>query len=104
MTKRIALDDDTYVILKSVAQANGRTIVGQLRYTFKDSSILPASSASSASQVTANNGGHKMYIEKPKTEAQLKIQELAKKLDELDEGSDEYLDVLDEIAKLQKTY
>lgn len=85
MTHTISVDDATFVTLKKLADKNGRTIVGQLRWLLNGQETIT---------VSDNNGGG--------IHESSEFQQLYNKLQYLDEESPEYNETLSKISKLQK--
>lgn len=95
MSHVISVDNDTYDTLKRLAKDNERTMIGQIRYMMKI--LTPV-----ASQVVVGEQKTISVEKKHNNEKQDKIQQLAKKLNEIDEESEEYDAILTEIRELQK--
>lgn len=88
MTKRIAVDDATFATLKRLANKNGRTIVGQLRWLLgeQDATFRAA----------------RPYAIDASDDESSEFKRLFNKLQYLDEESPEYEETLSKISKLQK--
>ena len=94
MVKRIAVDDVTFVTLKNLANKNGRTIVGQLRWLLdRQEPIFRA--ADPYTFAPSGNDGDDMSESS-------EFQQLYDRLQYLDEDSPEYEETLLKLSKLQK--
>lgn len=89
--KHIAIDYDTYIKLKESAQNNGRTIVGEIRYLIRTNTNAAASYLDSTSISP---------FEKPKSEKQIRLQQMQNRLECFEEDSPEYQEALAEIEQL----
>ena len=93
--KHVAIDIDTYTKLKEDAKNNGRTIVGEIRY------LLQSKIGDAPSYLDEEEGEntHNMF-KKPKSEKQVRLQQMQNRLQYFDEGSEEYQEALEEIQQL----
>ena len=94
MVKRIAVDDATFATLKNLANKNGRTIVGQLRWLLDRQEFI-FRVADPYTLAPSGNDGVDMSESS-------EFQQLYDKLQYLDEDSPEYEETLLKLSKLQK--
>lgn len=91
MTHTIAVDNDTYATLKNLAESEGRTIVGQLRFILRD---------------FFENGEEGETLKSDEqlspTKNTSELQQLVDRLQYFDEGTPEYQETLSMIKELQK--
>lgn len=100
MSKTIVVDDLTHKTLKELARANGRTIVGQLRFSLRNA----------AENLTEDTDADLGNQEKPMSETERRLKELSDKVRAIDdytrvhggEEPDEYYEMTNEIMVLQK--
>lgn len=90
MTKRIAVDDVTFVTLKKLANKNGRTIVGQLRWLLNEQEVTPKAVKPHTLAPSGNE-------DEPS-----ELQQMVNRLKYFEEGSPEYEEALSKISELQK--
>ncbi len=95
MSRTITIDDATYNTLKAQADYWCRTLSGQLRFIM--SQYVGNDTSTPVDQAKCINSGSRV-----RTQKEMKIQELLGRLEELDEESDEYKDLLLQITQLQK--
>lgn len=94
--KRIAIDDGTYGTLRALADENGRTIVGQLRWLL-NSKWSATTTVDNSQRTTA-----KPSDEGKSEEEESELQAMINRLKYFEEGSPEYDAALDRISELQK--
>ena len=100
MSKTIVVDDLTHRTLKELARANGRTIVGQLRFSLRNA----------AEKLTEDTAADRNDQEGPMSETERRLKELSDKVRAIDdytrihggEEPDEYYEMTNEIMELQK--
>lgn len=91
MTHTIAVDDVTYDTLRTGAEENGRTLVGQLRW------LLGVQKPIEKKQNYVINGDAE-----PRPSNQAELQQLLDRLQYFDEDTPEYQETLSRIKKFQK--
>lgn len=94
MIKRIAVDNDTFVTLKKLADKNGRTIVGQLRWFLNEQEAI--SRAVDTNTLPSSDNGSE------DTDEPSELQQMANRLQYFEEGSPEYEEAVAKISELQK--
>lgn len=103
MSKTIVVDDLTHRTLKELARANGRTIVGQLRFSLRNAKENLTEGDTAADSDLGNQ-------EKPMSETERRLKELSDKVRAIDdytrvhggEEPEEYYEMTNEIMVLQK--
>lgn len=94
MTHTISVDDVTFVTLKKLANKNGRTIVGQLRWFLNEQEAAPKAVKPHAF-APSDNGGED--ADEPS-----ELQQMVNRLKYFEEGSPEYEEAIVKISELQK--
>lgn len=105
MIKRIAIDDVTYVTLKKLAEADGRSLVGELRFILREYAGREESHASVGNgfgpQMMTTKLQHSSNKDKGAGEI-TELQQMVNRLKYFEEGSPEYEEALERIIELQK--
>ena len=96
--KRVALDDATHETLKELADQNGRTIMGQLKFIINQQVLTGATSDSSSLAAKATPI---IIDQEAGQQTQTEKQQLMDRLKYFDEDSPEYQEALAELQKLQ---
>lgn len=120
MNHAISVDEQTYQTIKKLAYNEGRTVSGQLRVAINeyaamvdkrynqqhdqqpDQQHVSASSYNLFNPMAPVDDRPKNETAKPMSKEMVEILKLENQLDEMDEGSEEYVETLSKIQELQK--